>query len=100
MRYFWLLDAEAQRMFTYKYFPGLENLADYTSKHHTGATHQRIRPYYTHMPTSPTYMDRAAKPSIRRGCVKLGPDSYVGNQPLPLLKPFPIVTDTWTAAAG
>jgi hypothetical protein len=37
MRFFWVADAVEQGKFDIKYFPGKENLADYQSKHHTGA---------------------------------------------------------------
>jgi len=35
MQYFWLLDGETQQYFKFYYQPGLENLGDYPSKHHT-----------------------------------------------------------------
>ncbi len=35
MRYFCLLDGETQQYFKFYYHPGLENLGDYPSKHHT-----------------------------------------------------------------
>jgi hypothetical protein len=48
MRYFWLLDAQNNELFDFKYHPGLENLADYPSKHHSGSHHMEMRPYYVH----------------------------------------------------
>jgi hypothetical protein len=72
MRYFWLLDAQNNELFDFKYHPGLENLADYPSKHHSGSHHMEVRPYYVHMPTSPRFLFRADKPSARRGCVDPG----------------------------
>jgi hypothetical protein len=72
MRYFWLLDAQNNELFDFKYHPGLENLADYPSKHHSGSHHMEVRPYYVHMPTSPRFLFRADKPSVRRGCVDPG----------------------------
>jgi hypothetical protein len=63
MRYFWLLDAEAQQLFQFYYQPGQENLGDYPSKHHSANIHQHVRPYYVHMDSSPTSLPRAAKPS-------------------------------------
>ncbi len=39
MRYFWLLDAEAQQLFHFYYQPGQENLGDYPSKHHSADIH-------------------------------------------------------------
>jgi hypothetical protein len=46
MQYFWLLDGKIQQLFDFQYHPGLENLADYPSKHHSGRHHQEVRPYY------------------------------------------------------
>ncbi len=83
MRYFWLLDAEAQRLFQFYYQPGQENLGDYPSKHHSADIHQHVRPYYVHMNSSPTSLPRAAKPSTRRGCAETLGDPYKGRIPLP-----------------
>ena len=83
MRYFWLLDQETQKYFKFCYQPGQENLADYPSKHHFAPIHSHARPYYLHMPNSPKYLVRAAKPSARRGCVETLGDPYHGKVPLP-----------------
>ena len=56
MQYFWLLDSKTQRYFIFYYQPGLENLGDYPSKHHTADIHQHVRPYYVHMNNSPTLL--------------------------------------------
>ena len=83
MRYFWLLDQEAQKMFKFLYQPGAENLADYPSKAHTGASHQHVRPYYLHQDNSPRELPRASKPSVRRGCAEILGDPYDKKVPLP-----------------
>ena len=86
MRYFWLLDASIQNIFHFNYQPGLENLADYPSKHHPGSHHTEVRPYYVHMHNSPRYLVRADKPSVRQGCVL--PDksgAYSNKHSLPAL---------------
>lgn len=83
MRYFWLLDQEAQKMFKFFYQPGAENLADYPSKAHTGAGHQHVRPYYLHQDNSPRELPRASKPSARRGCAEILGDPYDKKVPLP-----------------
>ena len=78
MRYFWLLDGEAQKQFRFKYHPGQEILADYpTKKAHPTAHHQMIRPLYLHTKTSPRFLLRARKPSERRGCVDKLDSTYV-----------------------
>jgi hypothetical protein len=56
MRYSWLLDRETQQYFKFYYLPGLKNLGNYPSKHHTADIHQHIRPYYVHMNNSPTLL--------------------------------------------
>jgi hypothetical protein len=63
MRYFWLLDGETQRYFKFYYQPGLKNLGDYPSKHHTTDIHQHVRPYYVHIDNSPMLLPQAMKPS-------------------------------------
>jgi hypothetical protein len=89
MRYFWLLDGKIQKLFNFSYQPGLENLADYPSKHHQASHHQEVRPFYVHTPNSPRFLIRAAKPSVRRGCVdpaKANPNPYSTRRyPLPAL---------------
>ena len=67
MRYFWLLDQEAQKMFQFLYQVGAENLTDDPNKAHTGAGHQHVRPYYLHQDNFPRVLPRASKPSARRG---------------------------------
>ena len=73
----------AQQYFKIYYRPGLENLADYPTKHHIFQMHQYIRPYYIQMPNSPTELLRASKPRLRRGCVGILRDPYVQHVPLP-----------------
>ena len=83
MRYFWLLDQEAQKYMKVQHHPGQENLGDYPSKHHIGVGHRHVRPYYIHMPNSPTHLHRAGMPSSRRGCAEILGDPYVKMVPLP-----------------
>ena len=81
MRHFWLLDHEAQHIFSFHHVPGAENLGDYPSKAHDAAHHRHVRPYYLHMTNSPRFLPRAALPSTRRGCVETIPGKYVGRTP-------------------
>ena len=76
MRYFWLLDQQAQKYFKFSYQPGQENMEDYPTKHHTAAIHQHVIPYYLHMSNSPTTLLRATKPSARQGCAETLGDPY------------------------
>jgi hypothetical protein len=83
MRFFWVADAVEQKKFDIKYYPGKENLADYQSKHHAGAHHQAVRPWYLHKPTSVRELPRASKPSTLKGCVGTLPNGYLKSNPLP-----------------
>jgi hypothetical protein len=89
MRYFWLLDGETQKYFKFYYQPGLENLGDYPSKHHTADIHQHVRPYYVHMDNSPTLLPRAMKPSTHWGCAEILGDPYSKKSPLPSIGTSP-----------
>ena len=55
IRYFWLLCQEAQRILNVRYHPGAGNLGDYQTKLHTGAHHERVRPFYVHTNNSPRF---------------------------------------------
>ncbi len=79
MRFFWVADAVEQGKNDIKYFPGKENLADYQSKHHSGAHHLAVRPWYLHKPTSVRELPRACKPSTLKGCVGTLPDGYASS---------------------
>ena len=83
MRFFWVADAVEQGKFNIKYYPGKENLGDYQSKHHIGAHHTAVRPWYLHKPTSVQELPRASKPNTLKGCVGILPDGYVRTNPLP-----------------
>jgi hypothetical protein len=83
MRFFWIGDKVAQEMYALSWHPGQENLADYQSKHHIGAHHIAVRPWYLHTATSPRELPRAARPSTLKGCVGTLQNGYVRNVPLP-----------------
>jgi len=83
MIYFWTCEKDAQKVYSFKWHPGIENLADYQSKHHRGAHHTAVRPYYLHEKNSPLELPRAIRPSTLKGCVGTLKDGYVRNIPLP-----------------
>ena len=83
MRYFWTCKKDAQKVYSFKWHPGMENLADYQSKHHPGAHHTAVRPYYLHEKNSPLELPRAIRPSTLKGCVGTLKDGYIRNVPLP-----------------
>jgi hypothetical protein len=74
MRFFWVADAVTQGKFDIKYHPGKEKLGDYQSKHHVGAHHTAVSPWYLHKPASVWKLPRASKPSTLKGCVGTLPD--------------------------
>jgi hypothetical protein len=83
MRFFWVAAAVNQGKFNIKYYPGNKNLVDYQSKHHLGAHHMAVHPWYLHKPTSVRELPRASKPSTLNGCVRTLPDGYLRINPLP-----------------
>ena len=60
-QYWWLKDREAQLQFNIVWEPGIYNLADYFTKHHTGKHHLQVRPIYLHCSSSPTTLQGCAK---------------------------------------
>ena len=90
MRYFWLLDSEAQKYFTYHYHPGQENLADYHTKSFNGKDTTHARPFYVYERNSPKELVRALLPSTRRGCVGKLRDSYLHRRPLPTIPTYKV----------
>jgi hypothetical protein len=76
-------DKVSQEMFNLIWHPGIENLADYQSKHQVGSNHVKVRPYYLHMDNSPRVLPQALRPSPLKGCVGTLEGGYVRNIPLP-----------------
>jgi hypothetical protein len=83
MRYFWFCDKVTQDAYDVRWHPGQENLADYQSKHHPGAHHTAVRPWYLHEVNLPLVLPRAIRPSTLKGCVGTLPKGYIRNVPLP-----------------
>jgi hypothetical protein len=63
MRYYWLRDRVRQKQFNVFWEPGINNLADYPTKHHSGAHHRRLRDIYLY--------DKEKSPSTIQGCIKI-----------------------------
>jgi hypothetical protein len=42
MKYFWTCEKDAQGVYSFKWYPGMENLVDYQNKHHPGAHHTAV----------------------------------------------------------
>jgi hypothetical protein len=99
MHFFWISDKMAQDMYALSWHPGQENLADYQSKHHAGAYHIAICPWYLHMDNSPQKFLRALAPSALKGCVGTLNDRYVRKVHLPcapLIQSIRLVTRNGT----
>ena len=70
-QYFWLLDQVNLNTYRIIQAPGLENLADYFTKHFAAAHHRTVRLFYVHMHNSPRVIrkvDRTVSARLR-GCV-------------------------------
>ena len=63
MRYYWLRDRVRQKQFNVFWEPGINNLADYPTKHHSGAHHRKVRDIYLY--------DKEKSPSTIQGCIKI-----------------------------
>jgi hypothetical protein len=84
IRYFWVCDKVAQDKYDIRWHPGQENLADYQSKHHVGAHHQAVCPWYLHEHNLPmVLLPQATRHSTLKGCVGTLPQGCVRNVPLP-----------------
>jgi hypothetical protein len=83
MQYFWVCDKVAQDAYNVKWHPSQENLADYQSKHHPGAHHTAVRPWYLHKDKLPLVLPQTIRPSTLKWCVGTLPKGYVRNIPLP-----------------
>ena len=73
MRFYWLQDRVAQKQFKVFWKPGIQNLADYYSKHHAPIHHQRMRPVYLQTKDSKwlTTQQLGQQHQIVRGCVRI-----------------------------
>ena len=93
MKSFWTCEKDAQKVFLFTWHPGMENLADYQSKHHPSGHHTAVRPYYLHKKKSPFELPRAIRQSILKGCLGTLKDGYVRNVPLPRVQRIQSASD-------
>jgi hypothetical protein len=71
MRFYWLRDRVRQKQFHVHWKPGLSNLGDYPTKHHSTKHHITVRPTYVMNTLRPT--PRQLSPNLAtllQGCVK------------------------------
>jgi hypothetical protein len=67
MRFYWIRDRVKQGQFNVYWDPGYQNLADYSTKHHSPAHHKIMREIHIH--TSEQPMNRKGiRDSALRGC--------------------------------
>ena len=85
MRFFWVTEQVKNKTMDVQWHPGLENLADYYTKHFDAGHHKTARPWYLQEPTSVRELPRAAAPKALRGCVGIQAGGYSGKSPLPRL---------------
>jgi hypothetical protein len=83
MSFFWVGNNIAQDIYDISWHLGQENLADYQSKHHIGAHHRQVCPWYLHQAGSSRFLPWAVSPSTLKGCVGTLKDGYVRRVPLP-----------------
>ena len=88
-QYFWLIDQVNLNTYLIVWAPGLENLADYFTKHFSAAHHRAVRPYYVQMTNSPRTIRKVNKEAEGtnsaqlRGCVDVTARSdALGRAPL------------------
>ena len=62
-QYWWLKDREAQLHFHIIWEPGIYNLADYPTKHHSAKHHKQTRPIYLHI--------NGKSPTSLQGCEEI-----------------------------
>ena len=67
MRFYWIRGRTSQGQFLIYWQPGITNLGDYQTKHHSPAHHQLMRPTYLHTLEE---LDQCAIAHILWGCVK------------------------------
>ena len=83
MMYYWIVDQVTQQVFKVIWAPGIQNLADYFTKHHMAAHYQKVRPYYLSYHNSPHTLANAPAPRRLRGCVNTPNGKYTrGMTPL------------------
>jgi hypothetical protein len=70
MCFFLNSDKHAQEMYALHWHPGQENLVNYQSKHHAGAHHVAVCPWYLHESNSPRLLPRAQAPSALKGVLE------------------------------
>ena len=83
MRFFWVTEQVTNGTVDVQWHPGLENLADYFTKHFDTGHHVNARPWYLQERNSVRELPRAAAPKALRGCVGIQAGGYSSRSPLP-----------------
>ena len=85
MKYFWLIDKEADDEFKFHYLPGQENLGDHHTKVFNAKDTNRVRPFYVHEKQSPHTLVRLLISSLWRGCLGNISSPCIRRKPLTML---------------
>jgi hypothetical protein len=72
--FYWVKDRVEQEQFNFGWAPGVTNMGDYSTKHHSPAHHKRMTPYYLHDKHSPMIRHDTLL-AILRGCVDISPST-------------------------
>eukprot|EP00957_Ditylum_brightwellii_P030930 2343359-Ditylum_brightwellii.AAC.1 len=70
MQFYWVHNRIAQNHFVIYWRPGLENLGNYHTKHHSTAHHKHMQQYYLHQVESLAHCARYMCPKDLQGCVE------------------------------
>ena len=87
---FWLIDQVKLGRLRIVWAPGLENRANYFTKHFPAAHHRAVRPYYVHMPNLPRTIRKVIRETNKtvsarlRGCVDV-PAKTIARERTPLV---------------
>ena len=84
MNYYWVRDRIAQKQFNLIWRAGVENLADYFTKHHSPAHHKRMRPIYLYCIKE--HLANMVKSENLRGCVDKYTNKASTKSPLKITK--------------
>jgi hypothetical protein len=71
MRFYWLKDREAQKIFQFHWKPGKNNLADYWTKHHAAIHHANIRSQILSQPSVITQLRNRLTKALKNAAARV-----------------------------
>ena len=69
MRWYWIQDRVRQKQYLVYYRPGVTNLGDPFTKHHTPSHMRLMRPYYLHPSSHTAHLANVVIAHLVQGCV-------------------------------